>query len=148
MKIRVISPVTSDKVVKITSQQYLAAGRPDAQVSVVTLDQGTASIECRFERALATPGVVARAVEAEKDGVQAVISDCMEDPGVGEAREMVTIPVIASGGAGALEHFAEIIKEADASAALAASLFHFKELSIQEVKDYLAVEGVLVRSRK
>jgi cyclase len=62
--------------------------------------------------------------------------------------QVVTIPVIASGGAGALAHFAEVIKEADASAALAASLFHFKQLSIQEVKDYLATEGVLVRSRK
>jgi len=59
--------------------------------------------------------------------------------------EVVSIPVIASGGAGALEHFAEVIIEANASAALAASLFHFKELSIQQVKDYLAAQNVLVR---
>ncbi|MEW5960840.1 MAG: imidazole glycerol phosphate synthase subunit HisF [Chloroflexota bacterium] len=61
---------------------------------------------------------------------------------------VVTIPVIASGGAGALEHFAEVIIKANASAALAASLFHFKELSIQQVKDYLAGQGILVRSKK
>ncbi len=61
---------------------------------------------------------------------------------------VVTIPVIASGGAGALAHFVEVFKEANASAALVASLFHFKELSIQQVKDYLAENGVLVRSRK
>jgi cyclase len=61
---------------------------------------------------------------------------------------VVTIPVIASGGAGVLAHFVEVIKEANASAALAASLFHFKELSIQQVKDYLAENGVLVRSRR
>jgi cyclase len=61
---------------------------------------------------------------------------------------VVTIPVIASGGAGALAHFVEVFKEANASAALAASLFHFKELSIQQVKDYLAENGVLVRSSR
>ena len=62
--------------------------------------------------------------------------------------DVVTIPVVASGGAGALEHFAEVIKVANANAALAASLFHFKELSIQAVKDYLRAQGVLVRSKK
>lgn len=62
--------------------------------------------------------------------------------------EVVTIPVIASGGAGALEHFADVITEAHASAALAASLFHFNEIQIQEVKDYLAEKDILVRSRK
>jgi cyclase len=62
--------------------------------------------------------------------------------------EVVTIPVIASGGAGALEHFAEAIIEAGASAVLAASLFHFRELSIQQVKDYLAQQNILVRRQK
>ncbi len=61
---------------------------------------------------------------------------------------VVTIPVIASGGAGAKEHFAEAITEAGASAALAASLFHFQELSIGEVKEYLAQNGILVRRQK
>lgn len=62
--------------------------------------------------------------------------------------EVVTIPVIASGGAGALEHFAEAILEARASAVLAASLFHFRELSINQVKDYLAECQILVRRQK
>ena len=61
---------------------------------------------------------------------------------VGEA---VTVPVIASGGAGNLEHFREAFTEADASAALAASLFHFGTYTIGEVKDYLAERGVEVR---
>ncbi len=61
---------------------------------------------------------------------------------------VVTIPVIASGGAGALEHFADVITQADAGAALAASLFHFQELSIKEVKAYMAQEGILVRTKK
>ena len=62
--------------------------------------------------------------------------------------EVVTIPVIASGGAGALEHFAEAILEARARAVLAASLFHFRELSINQVKDYLAEQDILVRRLK
>ncbi len=61
---------------------------------------------------------------------------------------VVTIPVIASGGAGALSHFATAITQAGASAVLAASLFHFKELSINEVKDYLAEQGIMVRKPK
>ena len=59
--------------------------------------------------------------------------------------EAVTVPVIASGGAGTLEHFREAFIEADASAALAASLFHFGTYTIAEVKDYLAERGVEVR---
>ena len=59
--------------------------------------------------------------------------------------DAVTIPVIASGGAGQLAHFAEAITQANASAVLAASLFHFQELSIGQVKDYLAEQGILVR---
>ena len=59
--------------------------------------------------------------------------------------EAVTIPVIASGGAGRLEHFREALVEGRAEAALAASLFHFGELSIAQVKQYLASQGVAVR---
>jgi len=57
----------------------------------------------------------------------------------------VSIPVIASGGAGKKEHFLEVFKEAKADAALAASLFHFKELSINEIKNYLKNKEVSVR---
>jgi imidazole glycerol-phosphate synthase subunit HisF len=57
----------------------------------------------------------------------------------------VRIPVIASGGAGRLEHFYEALTEGGASAVLAASLFHFGQYKIGEVKDYLRAQGVLVR---
>lgn len=59
--------------------------------------------------------------------------------------EAVSIPVIASGGAGKLEHFHEALTEGKADAALAASLFHYKELEIREVKEYLRGRGVSVR---
>lgn len=59
--------------------------------------------------------------------------------------ESVKIPVIASGGAGTLEHFYEALVDAKAEAVLAASLFHYKELEIREVKEYLRSRGVSVR---
>ncbi|MCH5281230.1 MAG: imidazole glycerol phosphate synthase subunit HisF [Lachnospiraceae bacterium] len=59
--------------------------------------------------------------------------------------ENVSIPVIASGGAGSLPHFKEALTKGGADAALAASLFHFKELEIKEVKAYLRQEGISVR---
>nr|MBQ8252881.1 imidazole glycerol phosphate synthase subunit HisF [Lachnospiraceae bacterium] len=59
--------------------------------------------------------------------------------------ENVSIPVIASGGAGKLEHFYDALTEGKADAALAASLFHFKELEICEVKEYLRDRNVSVR---
>ena len=59
--------------------------------------------------------------------------------------ENVSIPVIASGGAVTLEHFKEALTEGKADAALAASLFHYKELEIRQVKEYLRGEGVPVR---
>ncbi len=59
--------------------------------------------------------------------------------------ENVSIPVIASGGAGTKEHFYEALTEGRADAVLAASLFHYKELEIMDLKNYLAARGVSVR---
>ena len=59
--------------------------------------------------------------------------------------DAVNIPVIASGGAGTLEHFYDALTEGGADAALAASLFHYKELEIRQVKEYLAGRGISVR---
>ncbi len=59
--------------------------------------------------------------------------------------ESVGIPVIASGGAGTMQHFYEALTEGKAEAALAASLFHFRELEIRDVKEYLRERGVSVR---
>lgn len=59
--------------------------------------------------------------------------------------ESVGIPVIASGGGGALPHFAQVFQETGADAALAASLFHFGELTVPQVKEYLRENGIPVR---
>ncbi|WKA52142.1 imidazole glycerol phosphate synthase subunit HisF [Planococcus liqunii] len=75
--------------------------------------------------------------DGQKDGFDLALTKAV--------REAVEVPVIASGGAGNCEHFAEVFKEVDADAALAASIFHYKETSVAEVKDYLKKEGVNVR---
>jgi cyclase len=59
--------------------------------------------------------------------------------------ERVGIPVIASGGAGSINHFGEVFSEANADAALAATIFHYKEMTIAEVKEDLRAKGVEVR---
>ena len=59
--------------------------------------------------------------------------------------EAVTIPIIASGGAGTLEHLYQVINEGKADAVLAASIFHFKEFTIEETKRYLQKKGVCIR---
>ena len=59
--------------------------------------------------------------------------------------ENVSIPVIASGGAGTMEHFYEALEDGKAEAVLAASLFHYKELEIKELKQYLRDKGISVR---
>lgn len=60
-------------------------------------------------------------------------------------RDAVEVPVIASGGAGNTEDFSEVFNKVDADAALAASIFHYKETSVTQVKDYLRKKGVNVR---
>jgi len=59
--------------------------------------------------------------------------------------EAVNVPVIASGGAGTMEHFKEVFEAGKADAALAASIFHYKEIGIPELKDYLRNEGIAIR---
>ena len=94
------------------------------------------------------------AMEAERRGAGEILLTSMDGDGTKAGYDLeltraiadsVSIPVIASGGAGTLEHFKEALTEGGADAALAASLFHYKELEIADLKDYLAGRGVPVR---
>jgi cyclase len=77
----------------------------------------------------------------DRDGTKAGF-DCEMTAAVSDA---VNIPVIASGGAGTFEHFADVFHEGRADAALAASIFHFNEKSVTELKQYLSTLGIPVR---
>jgi allantoin racemase len=94
MRIRIVSPVVTGQLSQRTLDELSSAARPDVELSAVALDKGPASIESAYESALAVPDTVAKIVQAEKDGVDAVICNCMDDPGVEAAREMVSIPVV------------------------------------------------------
>ncbi len=94
------------------------------------------------------------AVTAEKMGAGEILLTSMDGDGTKAGydialtkaiAEAVKIPVIASGGAGTMDHFYEALTEGKAEAALAASLFHYKELEIKQVKQYLRDKGVSVR---
>lgn len=94
------------------------------------------------------------AVKAEQLGAGEILLTSMDCDGTKAGYDLaltkavaenVGIPVIASGGAGTMEHFYEALTEGKAEAALAASLFHFRELEIRDVKEYLRERGVSVR---
>ena len=94
------------------------------------------------------------AMKAEKLGAGEILLTSMDGDGTKAGYDIeltraissaVKIPVIASGGAGTMEHFYEALTEGGAEAALAASLFHYKELEIKQVKQYLSEKGVSVR---
>jgi imidazole glycerol-phosphate synthase subunit HisF len=94
------------------------------------------------------------AVKAEKMGAGEILLTSMNADGtksgfsIGITREVsknVNIPVIASGGAGTMEHFREVFTKTTCSAALAASIFHFGEISIPELKEYLSEKNINVR---
>jgi len=97
MKIRVIVPVIPYETVDATRALYAAAARPDAEISVVCLDQGPASIESDYEEALAVPNLLTKVRAAEMEGMNAVIIDCTSDAGLSPSRELVSIPVVGPG---------------------------------------------------
>ena len=94
------------------------------------------------------------AVEVARRGAGEIVLNCMDQDGMRDGydithlqavREAVSIPLIASGGAGAKEHFLEAFREARVDGALAASIFHRRILTVGEVKRYLADNGIIVR---
>ncbi|TDB39597.1 MAG: imidazole glycerol phosphate synthase subunit HisF [Actinobacteria bacterium] len=97
---------------------------------------------------------VAWAEEAERLGAGEILLTSMDRDGTKDGFDIdltraitraVNIPVIASGGAGELDDFAEVVIEADADAVLAASVFHFGQFSVRQVKEAMAAHGVPVR---
>lgn len=92
--------------------------------------------------------------ECERNGAGELLVTSIDRDGTREGfdipltraiRGACDLPVIASGGAGTIQHFVDVFRDADADAALAASLFHYAELAIEDLKDALAAEGIVVR---
>jgi allantoin racemase len=94
MKIRIVVPICSDQFNAEAEMEFRQYASPGTEISVVNIARGPRSIESEFEEAMAVPGILLRAQEAERDGCDAVISDCFGDPGVKPARELLSIPVV------------------------------------------------------
>ena len=134
------------------------AGHFGSQVCVVAIDakQTEAGWHCYFNggRIPTGRGLFEWAREVNDRGAGEILFTSMDHDGVktGFANEAlarladeVSIPVIASGGAGTMEHFRDAFLQGKADAALAASVFHFGEIGIPELKSYLCTQGIEVR---
>ena len=95
MKIYVILPILPHKgFEELTYKEFEAAKRPDTEIVVKSVRKGPASIESKYDEEIAAPWILEEVVNAEKQGYDAVIIDCMGDPSLYAAREIATIPVI------------------------------------------------------
>lgn len=96
MKICLIVPIITQTFIdeENTSKRFGKYVRPDTEIDVVYIDYGPASIESRYDEALAVPFVLKKSVWAEESGYDAVVISCMNDPGVEAAKELLKIPVV------------------------------------------------------
>jgi len=145
--------VKNPEVIRVTSRRY------GSQCIVVAIDAkrvGPDKWEVFVNGGRVPTGIdaVGWARRVEQLGAGEILLTSMNRDGTKDGYDLpltkaicdaVNIPVIASGGAGKLEHFAEVVVETGADAVLAASLFHYGELSIREVKEYMAKQEIPVR---
>lgn len=102
MKIKVITPVISDIFNDEARKEFSAYASSDTTIDVCNLDYGPESIECEYDEALCIPNFLEKAIEAEEQGYEGIISNCFADPGVKAAREILNIPVVGPGEASML----------------------------------------------
>lgn len=136
----------------------IIAERFGSQCTVVAVDTKKIDEEwfvfIKGGRELTTYRTVEWVVLAEKLGAGEILLTSMNSDGTkkgfsiditSEVSRSVNIPVIASGGAGSMEHFRDVFNMTECSAALAASVFHYGEISIPDLKEYLKNENIVVR---
>jgi allantoin racemase len=92
MRVHVVTPITTRGITKASDFEPIA--RVDTHVGHSELDMGPASIESEFDEAIALPDTIAKILQAERDGADAVVIDCMGDPCMGAGREVTSIPVL------------------------------------------------------
>ncbi|ODU70575.1 MAG: hydrogenase expression protein HupH [Novosphingobium sp. SCN 66-18] len=92
MRVHLITPVITEGIRTLDDVAPLM--RDDLVITQSLLATGPASIECEFDEAMAVPGLVVEAIRAERAGADAIVIDCMGDPGLKAAREVVSIPVL------------------------------------------------------
>ncbi|RDW17106.1 imidazole glycerol phosphate synthase subunit HisF [Oceanobacillus arenosus] len=128
----IVLSIDAKEVAENSWQVYINGGRKNTGIDAIEWAK-------RGEQ-LGAGEIVINAIDAdgEKDGYNIALTKAIAD--------VVNIPIVASGGAGTIQHFADVLKEGAADAALAASVFHYEEISIPELKDYLESDAITVRS--
>lgn len=96
MKVGVITPIIKAESLRSAIQDLVGISRPDCVVREISLHVGPASIESYYEEALAAPDTVIKARQAAEAGCDALLINCMGDPGLEAAREVVQIPVLGA----------------------------------------------------
>lgn len=92
MRIHLITPIVTKGI--RTLEDVAELNSADLSITQSLIASGPVSIECEFDEAMSVPGIVAEAIAAERSGADAIVIDCMGDPGLKAAREVVSIPVI------------------------------------------------------
>jgi cyclase len=133
-----------------------------AQCVVVGVDSQTVDRDYRVQQFTGdvkrtrdtSRGTIDWVIEAQQRGAGEIVLNCMSSDGVRQGydiaqlravRSVCRVPLVASGGAGAVEHFTEVFQAAEVDAALAASVFHSGEIAIPNLKRHLQSEGIEVR---
>ena len=137
-------------------RRYVTKPEETESKIVVETPEGPCWFECSIYGGRKFTGLdaIRWAMEVEERGAGEILLTSMDKDGTKEGydipltraiNERVSIPVIASGGCGTLEHISEVFQKTQVSAALAASIFHYGTYSVKEVKEFLAIEGIKVR---
>lgn len=130
-------PVVGEHWAAQAEAAYRTLARPGTHVTAVAIERGPVSIETRYDEALAVPGILRRVQQAEQAGADSVVIDCMADPGLQPARELVSIPVI--GPAQAAMHLAAML-------AHRFSVITALEATIPQVRQQIAGYGLAERA--
>jgi cyclase len=156
-KISINSPALADpELIDALSERF------GAQCVVVGIDSQTVGEDYRVQRLTgeaassrdASRGTLEWVLEVQRRGAGEIVLNCMASDGVRQGydlrqlravRALCRVPLVASGGAGAIRHFSEVFRDAGVDAALAASVFHSGEVAIPGLKRQLRADGIEVR---
>lgn len=156
-KISINSPALEDPdLINALSERF------GAQCVVVGIDSQTVNGEYRVQQFTGDAartrdtarGTIEWAIEAQRRGAGEIVLNCMSSDGVRQGydigqlravRAHCRVPLVASGGAGAAQHFVDVFRDAHADAALAASVFHSGQITIPELRRELRAQGIEVR---
>lgn len=153
-KVSVNSLAVKDKTIITKAALKFGAQCVVLSIDAKKNDKGSYDVYINGGRTNTGMDAIEWAKEGQRLGAGEIVLNSIDTDGVKQGFDMelmkrvcdvTSIPIIASGGAGTMEHFSELFKNTNVDAGLAASVFHFGEIDIKELKEYLCKEGINVR---